>query len=103
MTRTHMALSAAEAQFRKRDGPLPTSVASCVALFLSVRGLVNDETLRAALPRAAPLLLEKLGGAAEGGLAADVNAAQVALSDMRASVEAACALELACCHHHEEL
>lgn len=98
-TRTHIALSEADAAFRKRDGPLPTSVSSCAALFLAcATAIVSEGELRAALPRAAPLIL---GEDLQDALAGDVSAARAALVDMADSVERACALEheaASCCH-----
>ena len=110
-SRTHVALAEADAAFRKRDGPLPTSVAACAALFLAVpHGLVSKDELCKALPHAGPLMCEELGGGREGSgaFAVDVTAARAALADMLVSVERACALEdeaksKSCCAAHEHL
>ena len=56
-TRVHIALTAAESAYKKRDGPLPKSVNGCAALLLLLSAIVPAESLRAKLPRAASLFL----------------------------------------------
>eukprot|EP01046_Picozoa_sp_COSAG06_P028150 COSAG06_NODE_2520_length_6728_cov_2.725449_7_plen_110_part_00 len=56
-TRVHIALTAAELAYKKRDGPLPKSVNGCAALLLLLSAIVPAESLHAKLPRAASLFL----------------------------------------------
>ena len=57
-TRVHRALTTANGQFRRRDGPLPVSIDACAILALMLCAIVGEEKLRKLLPRAASLLLD---------------------------------------------
>ena len=92
----HATLASGVAEYSKRDGPLPASVGSIAALLLCAPALVDDESLRAALPHSADLLLldeHALAGAAGEELREDLLAARVALRDMAAAVEGSCCAE----------
>jgi len=123
-TSVYVALAKAEARFRKRDGPLPASIPSIVALLLVAPCLFdNDATVTAALGPAAPLLLE-FGGATRAAndddegqqllqhqqqhdndvvkacasFSDDVRMARGMLIDMASSVKIASAMEESCAH-----
>ena len=94
-TRVHIALAAAEATYKKRDGPLPDSVGGCAALLLLLSAIVPAESLRANLPRASSFFLDEDEILAEGsgGLADDVIASRGELMQMHISM---CCTDLRC-------
>ena len=122
-TEVHKALAAADAQFRKRDGPLPASTQSIAALLLVAPCLVRSgeddsgsTALASALGLAAPLIERDLAamalpadtlahahphGSDDAGRSAqpcasfaeDVSMARLLLQDMAKSLESTCQAE----------
>lgn len=121
-TRVHEALVAAEATFRKRDGPLPASTQSIAALLLVAPSLFDDDdaVLASALGLAAPLVVrdsvditppsqeasthatDEAGRCAQpcATFAEDLSMAKSILKDMASSIESTCQTEGhdACCN-----
>ena len=81
-TPVRRALAEAFESRARTDGPLPITVDAAAALFLVIGAAVGDDTLRTALPRAAPLLIDPIGEVCQVD-ASDVEALRSDLAEAR--------------------